>query len=318
MESSENADFFKNIGFNGVIKSFYATQDGNNPPVKVTGAAETYLLGEYNEQKGEDDKEALELNAMPALVKNDKDEYTTKFTGQYIDFAEALNSTTDNKDATLFLSYELGIGNGDDNTITIDSAFIDRAKNQGKKTAIKLDVVLILTLKFNVKDTININLVDMMKSEDENTNNGGSGNGGNSGSSTENKDLLGRTEATKTEDMEQYLEVIKNARIYVNNLKVPLAGNIQLKISDMPGYNNGNPGFIEFGDGANTKIEISDPVELIKAYPLNPKIELVVAQGEFGLKRDSSLGGKVGLGVDARGDIKVFPIENKNNNGGNE
>lgn len=318
MESSENADFFKNIGFNGVIKSFYATQDGNNPPVKVTGADETYLLGEYNEQSGKYEPETLELNAMPALVKNDKDEYTTKFTGQYIDFADALNSTTDNKDATLFLSYELGIGNGDDNTITIDSAFIDRAKNQGKKTAIKLDVVLILTLKFKVNDTININLLDMMKSEDENTNNGGSGNSGNNGSSTENKDLLGRTEATKTEDMEQYLEVIKNARIYVNNLKVPLAGEIQLKISDMPGYNNGNPGFIEFGDGANTRIEISDPIELIKAYPLNPKIELVVAEGEFGLKRDSSLGGKVGLGVDARGDIKVFPIENKNNNGGNE
>lgn len=311
MEASDNENFFKNIGFKGVIKTFYATQDGDNPPVKVAGAKETYLLGSLK-QDGTEEKETLELNAMPALVKNDKDEYITKFTGQGIDFAKALNSTTDNKDATLFLSYELGIGNDDNNTITIDSEFIKEAKDNGQKTAIKIDVALILTLKFNVKDDVYINLLDMMKSEDENTNNGGSGNSSN------NDDLFGRTEATKTEDMEDYLEVIKNARIYVNNLKVPLAGNIQLKISDMPGYNNGNPGFIEFGDGANTRIEISDPIELIKAYPLNPKIELVVAEGEFGLKRDSSLGGKVGLGVDARGDIKVFPIENKNNNGGNE
>ena len=326
-------------GFKGLVKTYYATQpDENNPPIPVANAETIPLLAKQDESgafikndSGDYVQTTLATNAMPVLVKNANDEVTNNFGEPTIDFSRALNATTTNKDATLFLDYDIGLGGTAGSGITIKSEKLKTLQEQGK-SAISIDVVLLLSLDFTIEKPITIDLLELMDQSEE-ENNSGSGSG--SGSATpaqktdQERDILGRPEATSVDDYKQFLDVIQYANLRLTDVKAPLKGELNLKID----FQNGTePMVYQFGDGKTTKIEISKPGSLISTYPLEPKIELIIGQVDektgipietpttFGLKRNAAFGAKLSLGFKAKGDIKVFPLENKtnSNNGGNE
>lgn len=314
-------------GVQGLIKAYYATQgDGENDPiVPVTDSDPIYILGEEDASvQGGWKKKLISPEAMPVLTKNANDEVTNDFSGyQDINFTEALNATTSNKDATLFIDYDVGIGGTAGDNITIYADKLKQLQEQGK-SAIRLDVAIVLSLDFSVTEPIKIDLLELMnKSDEENGSGSGSGSGSSGSSSSEPKDLLGRDAPTDISAYEQYLSVVKSANVTISNVKLPFKGEITLSVDIAPDDDTIKPQTTKFGDGTTTNIKLENPVDLIKQYPLNPKVELIIGKEggstSFGLKRDSSFGGKLSVGVHAKGEIKAFPIENKDsNNGGNE
>ncbi len=327
-------DLFKDAGFGGVIQTYYATQaEGENQPiVKVSDPipllAKKSDSGDYlKTDSGDFIETTISTNAMPQLVKNAADEVTNDFGNPTIDFSNALNASTNNKDATLFLDYKIGLAGTENNDFTIKSSDLTKLQSEGK-TAIRIDVVLLLSLDFTIEKPITIDLLELMAKDDE-ENGSGSGSGSTTPKTDQERDILGRAEATSVEDYKQFLDVVKYANLKLTNVKAPLKGELNLKID----FQNGTtPEIYQFGDGKSTTIGISKPADLISTYPLEPKIELIIGQIDertgtpieapttFGLKRNAAFGAKLSLGIKAEGDVKVFPIENKSNsnNGGNE
>lgn len=303
-------DFFKNTsGFSGKIDYYYATQEQGQAPV---------IDGQKKNLYGDDPNDKFNFESMPVLVKNDKDEVTNDFGNPLMDFSEALNETTNNKEATLFLDYSIGIG-GSGSSVPITSTELESLKAQGK-SSIKIDVVLILNLNFILDDSITINLQELMdKSDDQN-----SSSGSTTAKTDKERDLFGRSGPTveDSDDYLQFLDIVKSANLTVSKVKFPITGEMELAIDWDP--NDGvEPQKVSFGDGQKTNIKLegkSAPSELIKKYPLEPTIDIVIKQGNFGLKRDVSVGGKISVGLKAKGKIKVFDSENQDsfNFGGNE
>ncbi len=327
-------DLFKDAGFGGVIQTYYATQaEGENQPiVKVSDPipllAKKSDSGDYiKTDSGDYIETTISTNAMPQLVKNAADEVTNDFGNPTIDFSNALNASTNNKDATLFLDYKIGLAGTENNDFTIKSSDLTKLQSEGK-TAIRIDVVLLLSLDFTIEKPITIDLLELMAQDDE-ENGSGSGSGSTTPKTDQERDILGRAEATSVDDYKQFLDVVQYANLKLTNVKAPIKGELNLKID----FQNGTtPEFYQFGDGKSTTIGISKPADLISTYPLEPKIELIIGQIDertgtpieapttFGLKRNAAFGAKLSLGIKAKGDVKVFPIENKSNsnNGGNE
>jgi len=294
-----------NFVLGGKIKAYYATQQEGQDPVATSDEPE-WLLG------SETETEELDFNAMPVLTKNSNDEVTNNFGQETLDFASIFNTSSSNNEATLFLDYNVGLTGDKAGEVTINASMLEELKAQGK-TSISIDVAMIISLNFNVTETIKIDLLDLINQSDE-QNSGGSGSGSEP---QEDKDIFGRTEATNTENYEEYLDLVDNARLKITKVKLPLKGSLNLLV-DLYGDGKKKLKDIDLGDGKVTRIEIDDPGELIKVYPLTPKLELVINQGTFGLKRDTAIAGTVSLGITTNGKVKVFPMESNSNseNGG--
>lgn len=267
--------------FEGHIKAFYGTEE-NGTITPVSGGSETDILPANSEIGAS--------NALPAFEKNEADEVTNNFGNATLDFANALNLSSET--GTLCLNYDIGLkGSGNDAGVTITSESIDALKAQGK-SAIKIDIVLLFSMDFQVNGQINIDLMEIAKKKDS--------------------DLLGRSEPTDISAYEQYLSVVKSAAMTIDNFKLPISGEVALKL-DMYGDNSGETK--EIGNGKSFTLEVN-PNKLLKQYPLKPDIQFVIGKANettnFGLLRTMPVGGNIKLKVKANGDIQVYPFSEQN------
>lgn len=302
-------DFFNDMssGFSGRIDSYYATQKEGEDPVMEAGTKKELLKLDDN----------FSFTSMPVLQWDENDKsvvVNTNFGTPTMNFSDALNNSGSSKDSTLFLDYSVGLGSDDSSVVEVTSQQLESLKKQGK-SSIKMDVVLILNLNFTLNDDLKIDLTELLNQSDD-------GNNSSTPKTDQQKDLFGREQdpssGSDENDLSEYLSAIKNARLTIDGVKFPLKGNLKLKVDW--GIQGDTPQEIVFGDGQRTQIVIANPSALLETYPLEPKLELVVEKGTFGLKRDLNLGGKLSLGVDVKGDLGPFDIsgQNNSNNGGNK
>ena len=270
-------DILGSGGFEGKIYSYYADENGT----KVEGSTDIYLLG----GSGATDYGPISSQVMPAFTKNENDEITNIFGEATLDFAPAMNSAPPT--GTLYLDYDVKLSGTDNGGKDVTPEQIATLKAQGK-SKITMDVVGILTMDFKLSDTINIDLMNIADKTDD--------------------DLLGRSEATDNE----YLKVIKTASITIDELKLPITGDVALYV-DM--YKDGNSETKSIGNGESFTLEVN-PDKLLKTYPLSPDMKLVLgkqgAPSNFGILRTMPIGGKIKLKIKTDGEIPVYPFSEQN------
>ena len=328
---------FERTGFGGTIKAFYGkevegTDENGNPktviqPVTSTNNSEgtsqpteVWILGKEN------DPEDLEFSPMPAIVKNDAGEVTTQFGNSKIDFADALNLTTDDNEATLCIKYDVGLSGTESDVLPITSTDIEDLKKNGK-CSIAMDLALVLTLDFSLNDSISLNLMDLMKtSEDEGENSEGESSENTEGEESQAaNDILGREGPTDMGQFEDYIDLVEYAGITIEDFKLPISGELGLSIK-VPAPDENSEDFekkISIG-GKSTNIDITrdELKQFLDTYPLDPEINLVIGKenvgGTFGLLRNAPVSGKIKIKVKANGEIPVYPFADKNNEEGGE
>ena len=142
-----------------------------------------------------------------------------------------------------------------------------------------------------------MNILEMMNKDSES----------GSGTKTDKeKDLFHRESATTAEDYQKYIDVVKSAELEFTKPKFPFitTGGMSLKVDW--GHNEKSECILK--DGVNAVVAVN-PSTLMKKYPLEPKIEIVIGQGTFGLPRTMEMEAGLKIRVKAEGPIQVYPFD---------
>ncbi|MBR5400743.1 MAG: hypothetical protein IK102_02925 [Treponema sp.] len=299
--SVPDLSIFNDANFGGVVKVYYGKKAAESAPkpTMTPGSQVKFLIGEDGPTTADDDdvKSNISLKGMPALVKNAAGEVTTKFNPaeKLVDFSNVLDMEPPDgapEGVSLCVDYNVGLG-GSDGTMTITKADVDSLKTAGK-TKISVDIVMLLTMQFNVKDKIEINVRELANpGKDPAT------------MTDKEKDLLGRDSADSASALEKYLSYIPSARLELIKPKLPLkcTGGLSLSVQ---WASTESPKVSSLKDGEDLVIEVN-PSKLL-SYPLDPQIKLVVGKGSFGLPKDMSVETALKLGVTVDGTIPVYPF----------
>ena len=223
-------------------------------------------------------------------------------------------------DTTLCIKYDVGLGSGssEDENSEAENGILKITSETLKgltkeKTSISIDVVLVLSLNFGVEEPISIDLMNLTGSSSSEN----SEEGTETQKTDEERDLLKRSKADAYDNYRDYLKLVKDCSLIIEDTALPMTGTFKIDV-DMYG-NNSSIGD-DFGDGETTNITIS-PQDLLDPanYPLEPKVNLIIQPGKFGLKRDVKVGGKVKVKVktDNNESIQVYPFNNQNDGGSN-
>ena len=263
------------MNFSGKIKAFYGEENTSDPENPTEFTSPVYILGS--------DSGAASLSSgtlLPEFTKNEAGEVTTTLGKATFDFADAMN--IDSADGTLYLDYDIGLKGSGNSGIEITPDTITSMKTQGK-TAIKIDIVLILSMDFTVTDPIEIDLMKLMNKDG---------------------DLLGRTEAPDTSAYKPYLDVIENASLCIENLKLPVNGKVSFK-AKMTNSSKEKTTSIE--NGQNFTLDVV-PSELLETYPLKPEMKFIIEKGNFSLMKSTAIGGKIKIRMNTNGEIPLPPF----------
>ena len=292
MPKSDKLTMFDNAKYEGTIKAYFATKSGDTV-TQVPGSATEYLVGSASAAK------VIPLVGMPALHKLEDGTVDTDFSSldETLDFSKALNLQAPSgvDGASLYLDYDIKLAGGTGNAMEISKTDIETLKQQGK-SKISMDIVMIMTMKFDLTKDINMNLLEMMNKDSES----------GSGTKTDKeKDLFHRESATTAEDYQKYIDVVKSAELEFTKPKFPFitTGGMTLKVDW--GKNEKSECILK--DGVNAVVAVN-PSTLMKSYPLEPKIEIVIGQGSFGLPRTMEMEAGLKVRVKAKGTIPVYPF----------
>ena len=278
---------FQGASYGGNIKAYYGKKtdpnDENEKPSKV-GTAEASLLDGN-----------IALRGMPELTKDANGFVNVKLPGQAINFQDAFNLAAPEGSGTegssLCIDYNIklnGAGNGE---LTITPEKLENASS----TSISIDIVLLLTLQFNVTADIPIDLMEIMKKDD----------GSGTPKTDQEKDLFKRSSKTSMEDYQKYIDVVKSAELEFYKPKFPIksSGGMSLTVD----WGSGQRTECVLKDDTNALIAVN-PSTLLNTYPLEPSIKLVIGKGSFGLPRDMEMETRLKLRVKAEGPIQIYPF----------
>lgn len=272
--------------FEGTIKAFIGDSEAN----PTTTGGETYILGS---KKG---KGVLESSTEPKFNINEDKEVTTDL--------EAIKATTSNDFATLinaskncpadysiWLEYDLALSS-ESGDLTIgnpnhkdklsgDEEVLDLSENNN----ISITAMIVVPFKLDIKNDLNINFMDFIKSGDSST--------------EENKDILNRTEATDLSNIEKYLDVIETMSVSYAPTKLPFGSDNKINLCiKIPSINYDEELSLSKGT-----LELN-PKEILETYPLEPEISATIPKGNFWIEKDVSLATHIILGIKTDGSLK--------------
>lgn len=293
MPKSDKLTMFDNAKYQGTIKAYFATKSGDTV-TPAPGTKTEYLVGSESEAK------VIPLVGMPALHKDAEGTVDTDFSAyvETLDFSKALNLEAPSgvDGASLYLDYDIALAGGTGGAIEVTKEDMETLKTQGK-SKITMDIVMIMTMKFDLTKDVNMNILEMMNKDSE------------SGSGTKTdaeKDLFHRESATTAEDYQKYIDVVKSAELEFTKPKFPFitTGGMSLKVD----WGNNEKSECILKDGVNAVVAVN-PSTLMKQYPLEPKIEIVIGKGTFGLPRTMEMEAGLKIRVKAEGPIQVYPFD---------
>lgn len=271
--------------FEGTIKAFIGDSDGN--PITTDG--ETYILGSETE-KGE-----LESSTEPEFNINDDKEVTTDLEAvnatTSTNFAALINASKNcSADSSICLEYDLALSS-ESSDLTIgnpnhkDELSGEKVLDLSENNNISITAMIVVPFKLDIKNDLNINFMDFIKSDDSST--------------EENKDILNRTEATDLSNIEKYLDVIETVSVSYAPTKLPFGSdnkiNLFIKIPSID-YDK------ELSLSKGT-LELN-PKEILETYPLEPEISATIPKGNFWIEKDVSLATHIILGIKTDGSLK--------------
>ncbi|MBR4791301.1 MAG: hypothetical protein IK024_10455 [Treponema sp.] len=260
---------FTGLKFNGKFDYYYGTKDENTGYITPI-TTETTLSNKE-----------ITFIQLPEFKKNANDEVLKlSKKPEAIEFAPAINNPPDT--GSLCIKYNV-TPNGGSSTYNITKAQIEELKTQGK-ASIKIDIVFILSMNFDVTNDIELDLMKIMKKD--------------------TGDLFGRSEPTSTGDIDKYIGLAKSSTITLTNITLPFSGDLELLV-DM--LNDGTGKSRSISDGGSYSVSVN-PEKLIKKYPLQPEVKLTVKSGTLTLPRELKASGKLKLGIDAEGEIPIYPF----------
>ena len=278
--------FGSNMSFKGTITAKYGDKASDGSIQPLVPSVETAILPANSKIEGGQTlpPKMFELNENKEIT------YSFANTIKTADFADAMNLVAPS--GTLWIDYNVGL-DGSNGGVDVTREEMDALQADGKSN-VKIDIVVLLSMDFEVNGSVNIDMMDIAKKKDS--------------------DLLGRSEPTDTSAYDKYLQVVKSAAITVDNFMLPMSGDVALKV-DL--YKDGSGSTKEVGDGKSFSLEVN-PGKLLSAeqYPLCPDIQFVIGkEGEttnFGILRTMPISGKIKLKVKAKGDIPVYPFSEQN------
>ena len=286
--ASVPTDVFEGLKFKAKIESYYGTKDGSGHITEVTPDAKRRSL--FPKPTSNDPSVIYEAGLapkeitfipLPEFKKNANGEVLKlSKTPDAIDFADAINDFSDT--GSLCINYNV-TPDGGNGTYDITKDQIEDLKKLGK-TSIKIDLVFILSMNFDVTDDIELDLMKIMKKD--------------------TGDLFGRSEPTSTGDIDKYIGLAKSSTITLSNITLPFSGDVELLV-DM--LNDGTGKSRSISDGGSYSISVN-PEKLIKKYPLQPKVKVTVKPGTLTLPRELKASGKLKLGINAEGEIPIYPF----------
>ncbi len=274
-------ELFEHASFGGTIKAYYGKKDAS--PVKTPGSNEEKLLDGN-----------IKLVDMPELTQNSEGYVTANLGTGSINFEKAFNIPTPDaiRDGdSLILDYSIKLNGADDGELEIFKTDLEKATD----TSISIDIVLLLTLQFNVTDDIPINIMEIMNKND----------GSTTPKTDQEKDLFKRASKTSMEDFQKYIDVVKSAELEFAKPKFPIKSSGGMALSVDWGSNEKTECVLK--DNVNALIKVN-PSTLLEKYPLEPVINLVIKKGDFGLPRQMDMEALLKLRVKAEGPIQVFPF----------
>lgn len=297
MPKSDKLTMFENAKYEGTIKAYFATKSGDTV-TQVPNSQTEYLVGSASGPK------VIPLVGMPALEKDSEGTVTTDFSSyeKTLDFSKALNLQAPSgvDGASLYLDYDIALSGGTGGAIEVTKDDIEELKAQGK-SKISMDIVMIMTMKFDLTKDINMDILEMMDKDSE--------SGSSSSSKTDaERDLFKRESATTMQDYQKYLDVVKSAELEFTKPKFPFitTGGMKLKVD----WGKNEKTECVLKDDVNTVIAVNPSTLLDPArYPLEPTIEIEIGQGTFGLPREMEMRAGLKVRVKAKGDIQVYPFD---------
>ncbi|MBO7583823.1 MAG: hypothetical protein J6T20_08530 [Treponema sp.] len=273
---------FTDLEFEGKIKSFYGN-DNSGTITPVSSPKETWLLGDGS------NFEDLNFTPLPVLQQNAAGEVLKINANAFptaISLASAINDPAD--EGSLCIEYNIKPKSGvSGDAIRVTKETIEQLKLNGKAASIKIDIVILLSMDFNVNSDLEIDIMKMMKKDDPTI------------------DLLGRTEQPDISSYETYLDLLNSATIRIDNMKIPIIGEApELSID---AYGEG-PVKKEIKNGGSYALKLK-PKKLMQTYPLHPEIKIKFKQNDnVKLLKKLDVGGKIVLNIDAQGEIPIYPF----------
>ena len=133
-------------------------------------------------------------------------------------------------------------------------------------------------------------------------------------------DLLGRKEATNTEDFQKYLDLIESASIDYKTSSLPF------NFTPPKGSNNTITIKVDL-DGEGTTFEpkvlkfdgdsfAANPSDILNTFPLKPSVQFEIPEGILGIPRKMDFTANINLTVKTNGKVAVW--EKNAKNGGEE
>ena len=305
----EIANTFNNPKFVGKINDYI----GDDNKVQVPGTDNVYLLGSETETGTLTSSSIPELTLDPENRNMVISNLSTDLTG--IEPAEMSNLIDTTANGSLCVDYNVHFETGQTGDIEVLATNL-KSIPQNTTSSIKLSGLILLSLDFKVVEPISMDILELVKGSDEESE--GSGSEG-SGESEDSGDLLGRSEPTNTEDFQKFLDVIESASIDYKSSSLPFNfvpendnDKITIKV-DLDGDGTAyQPKVLKFeGDSF-----AANPSDILNTFPLKPSVGFEIPIGTLGIPRKMDFSAKINLTVKTNGTVSVW--EKNAKNGGEE
>ena len=288
--SKPSSGILDDIRFTGALKlSYKGKKDDAGDPVFVPGTDSAgnpikpmYILGDADVlDPSKDTRDLLPEVRIPEIVTETVDEkefvvtdLESKASSIKANLAEMLDYKLDPTytETTLYLDYDLAVGNAKGNP----SITITNTGAQLEDTAINIEACLILPLNFRVKDDFTIDIMSLMDKSD------------GEGKTDKDKDLLGRSEKTDTQDIDKFLEAIEYVSINYSCIHSPIYSkrdDIIKLVIDMDGPDG--PKAEQSYNLLEGKFSwrYADIETILKTYPLQPAMNIKINKGDISIPR---------------------------------
>ncbi|MCR5765223.1 MAG: hypothetical protein K6G09_04510 [Treponema sp.] len=301
----EIANTFNNTKFVGKINAYI----GDDNKVQVPGTDNVYLLGSETETGTLTSSSIPELTLDPENRNMVISNLSTDLTG--IEPAEMSTLIDTTANGSLCVDYNVHFETGQTGDIEVLATNLKNIP-QNTTSSIKLSGLIILSLDFTVTEPISMDILELVKGSDEEDS--------ENSEEEDSGDLLGRKEATNTEDFQKYLDLIESASIDYKTSSLPF------NFDPPEGSNNTITIKVDL-DGEGTTFEpkvlkfdrdsfAANPSDILNTFPLKPSVQFEIPEGILGIPRKMDFTANINLTVKTNGKVAVW--EKNAKNGGEE
>lgn len=214
----------------------------------------------------------------------------------HTDLAKIINC---GKSGALGLNYSVGLSGSSGDLVIVNPDYeteapADALVPNGEVGEIAISFYIPLSLDFDIKEDLNLNLLSMIPGISESEN---------------NSDLFGRTEPTDA-NFQNYLDVIETVELNYNLKEIPLEKSgdpIQLKVSLIDGATNKTIVDTPL-DLSKGKISLN-PGQVLAAYPLKATAELVIPKGKIYVPQLMKFAADLTVSIHTNGEIELTELK---------